>query len=80
VFIVSPFVKVELFKDCTGLIDAHNLKLLPKVNKACYAYMFAGCSSLEKAPELPATTLSESCYAYMFSGCTLLETSPELPA
>jgi hypothetical protein len=42
--------------------------------------MFAGCSSLEKAPELPATTLSESCYAYMFSGCTLLETSPELPA
>jgi hypothetical protein len=34
--------------------------------------MFSGCTSLENAPVLPATTLVYSCYDYMFSGCTKL--------
>ena len=34
--------------------------------------MFNGCTSLEKAPELKATTLVESCYESMFNGCTKL--------
>ena len=34
--------------------------------------MFFGCTSLTKAPELPATTLVERCYEGMFSGCTNL--------
>ena len=46
---------------------------------ACY-YMFAYCTSLTTAPELPATTLANYCYTYMFNGCTSLTTAPELPA
>ena len=46
----------------------------------CYSNMFAGCTSLTTAPELPATTLAEDCYSDMFYGCTSLTTAPELPA
>ena len=42
--------------------------------------MFEGCTSLTKAPELPAKTLVEGCYAFMFDGCKSLVTAPELSA
>lgn len=45
-----------------------------------YNNLFLDCSSLTKAPELPATTLSVYCYTCMFSGCTNLITAPILPA
>ena len=47
---------------------------------SCYRYMFFGCTSLAKAPELPATTLASYCYGGMFYGCTSLAKAPELPA
>jgi hypothetical protein len=34
--------------------------------------MFASCSSLTVAPELPATTLESGCYRGMFYGCNSL--------
>ena len=34
--------------------------------------MFKGCTSLETAPDLLASTLQEQCYYYMFDGCTSL--------
>ena len=34
--------------------------------------MFQDCTSLTKAPELPATILTEECYLMMFSGCEKL--------
>ena len=34
--------------------------------------MFTGCTSLTKAPALPATSLSDRCYSYMFLGCKSL--------
>ena len=37
--------------------------------------MFYGCTSLTKAPALPATTMAQSCYASMFYGCTSLKLS-----
>ena len=46
----------------------------------CFIELFSGCTSLTKAPELPATTLAELCYNRMFSGCTSLTQAPELPA
>jgi hypothetical protein len=46
----------------------------------CYVSMFKGCTSLTKAPKLPATTLAEGCYVSMFEGCTSLTKAPELPA
>ena len=46
----------------------------------CFFKLLFNCSTLNTAPELPATTLGISCYNFMFSGCTSLTTSPELPA
>ena len=46
----------------------------------CYHGMFEDCTSLTKAPELPATTLAVSCYDSMFTRCTSLTKAPELPA
>ena len=37
-----------------------------------------GCSSLKKAPKLPATTLAQQCYSFMFYGCASLRTAPML--
>lgn len=34
--------------------------------------MFKGCTNLETAPDLPATTLVGSCYNAMFDGCVKL--------
>ena len=52
----------------------------PPMGANCYTFMFRGCTSLTKAPELPATTLSINCYNYMFEGCTALTQAPALPA
>ena len=38
----------------------------------CYYNMFEGCSSLTKAPALPATTLAEDCYGSIFRDCKSL--------
>ena len=46
----------------------------------CFRSLFEDCSSLTKAPELPATTLADGCYFGMFSACTSLIQAPELPA
>lgn len=46
-----------------------------------FEYLFMDCTSLTKAPDLPATVLIENCYYAMFSGCTNLTQAPEvLPA
>ena len=42
--------------------------------------MFAGCTSLQTAPALPATELSPYCYDSMFYNCTSLQTAPALLA
>ncbi len=47
-----------------------------------YAFyrLFADCSSLTAAPELPAGNLAQWCYCQMFARCTSLTNAPELPA
>ena len=42
--------------------------------------MFYGCSSIERAPQLPATVMAPSCYQSMFEECSSLTAAPELPA
>ena len=74
----------------TGKIEAsHNVMSLYRTNDFAtyntvvnYAFhkLFNGCTSLVKAPALPATTLAESCYSNMFYDCTSLTKAPELPA
>ena len=63
------------------LCDTMGDKTAPTTIDA-YAFnqMFRNCSSLEEAPELPATTLADYCYYQMFYGCSSLKTAPELPA
>ena len=46
----------------------------------CYANMFANCTSLTAAPELPATTIADNCYYHMFDGCTSLTQAPIISA
>ena len=47
----------------------------------CYKYMFAECTHLTSAPDLPADTSHISCYKSMFENCTSLESACEcLPA
>ena len=52
----------------------------PTMADYCYQYMFRDCTSLTRAPALPATTLKNYCYQYMFQGCTSLTQAPALPA
>ena len=52
----------------------------PNMSTNCYNSMFYNCTSLTKAPALPATTLATSCYMGMFYNCTSLTQAPALPA
>ena len=73
-----------------GKIEAgHNVMSLYRTNDFAtyntvlgYSFyrLFMGCTSLTKAPALPATTLAQSCYLHMFNGCTSLTKAPALPA
>lgn len=48
---------------------------------SCYLDLFANCTNLTSAPELPAMTLAMFCYQTMFENCTNLIRAPEvLPA
>ena len=72
-----------LFADDTGLRRHPDLALTmgaSAVGEYAMAEMFARCTGLVRAPELPATSLAAECYAGMFSGCTALAQAPSLPA
>lgn len=62
----------DLFENNTYIVDASNLVVRKVGNNSC-ANMFKGCTSLTKAPQLPAKTLEASCYQSMFEGCISLE-------
>lgn len=62
-----------------SLIDgAKDIQTIP--NDYCFYGLFERCSSLQQAPELPATTLSAYCYSRMFRKCSSLRRMPLLPA
>ena len=72
----------NLFAGCTGLTSAEELNL-PATALSYFTYygMFENCTSLTKAPELPATNIYVECYERMFAGCTSLTKAPSiLPA
>lgn len=64
--------------DVTTLLNPNGKQTLTALG--CFLGLFEGCSSLETAPELPATTLSSDCYGAMFRECTNLTVAPHLPA
>ena len=80
----------HFYFEMTGKIEAwHNVMSLWRTNDFAtydtaveYAFrnLFRDCTSLTKAPRLPATTLAQSCYRGMFAGCQSLTKAPALPA
>lgn len=56
----------------TAIADAPDIATTTMLSGQVYQSMFADCTSLTDAPELPATTLSYRCYESMFNGCTSL--------
>ena len=70
--------KIAAYGNINALWDYEDLNA--PLKNYCGYNMFAACSSLTKAPELPATTLARSCYNSMFKDCTSLTQAPELPA
>ncbi|WP_405345189.1 hypothetical protein [Ruminococcus sp.] len=68
---------------CSGNVMSLRLDDYSEVqglSDGCFSYMFADCTGLTAAPELPETTLANNCYNTMFGRCTSLTTAPELPA
>jgi len=70
--------KIAAYGNINALADYEDLTA--PLNIYAFRQMFQGCTTLTKAPKLPATTLSEGCYLGLFDGCTALTKAPELPA
>lgn len=63
--------KTEFGGDITSLIGGEDgdVELPPN---AFHSLFSGSCESMVKAPNLPATHLTENCYAYLFTGCKTL--------
>lgn len=68
------------FMGCSYLISAPKTLSDSILHVNQYKSMFDGCTSLTKAPKLPATTLATRCYYRLFYGCTSLSDAPQLPS
>ena len=72
--------KIEAWHNVMSLYRANDFATYNTVGSYAFYYLFGKCTSLTKAPALPATTLASSCYDSMFSNCSSLTKAPELPA
>ena len=72
---------IEASGNCNSMLSS-DFESITSLTGYDYAFMslFQDCSSLKRAPELPATTLAKFCYTYMFKGCLSLTRAPSLPA
>jgi hypothetical protein len=62
----------EMFYNCNNLVKVQDKFYSSKLDEYCYSYMFSGCTSLTKTPQLPSLELANYCYLYMFQNCTSL--------
>ena len=72
--------KIEAWHNVMSLYRTNDFATYNTVVGYAFYMLFKDCTSLTKAPVLPATTLSEDCYSSMFSGCRSLTKAPVLPA
>ena len=72
--------KIEAWHNVMSLYRTSDFATYESVMKHAFYNLFSGCTSLTKAPALPATTLAQNCYWWMFHGCTSLVNAPALPA
>ena len=72
--------EIEAWHNVMSMIRTSDFSTYESVVEYAFSSMFEGCTSLKKAPVLPATTLAKYCYSSMFKGCTSLTKAPALPA
>ena len=72
--------KIEAWHNVMSMLRTNDFATYNTVVSHAFRNLFRECTSLTKAPALPATTLAYACCSYMFYGCTLLTEAPELPA
>ena len=72
--------KIEAWHNVMSLYRTNDFATYNTVVSCAFVRVFMNCTSLTKAPVLPATTLADSCYWDMFRGCGSLTKAPELPA
>ena len=72
--------KIEAWHNVMSMIRTNDFATYNTVFERSLYNLFFVCTSLTKAPALPATTLADSCYERMFIGCESLTKAPELPA
>ena len=72
--------KIEAWHNVMSMIRTNDFATYKTADDSSFYRLFAGCTSLVKAPALPATTLAQRCYIGMFNGCQSLAKAPELPA
>lgn len=61
-----------MFRNCSSLVNIPAILPCTSLPGSAYSYMFYGCSSITKAPELPALTVPGNGYNEMFDGCSSL--------
>lgn len=65
----------SIFKNTSWIDIAEDAPLIlsaATLGSKCYKNMFAGCTSLTRAPVLPAKKMVNQCYNNMFNGCSNL--------
>ena len=72
--------KIEAWHNVMSLYRTNDFSTYKNVGSYAFFRLFKGCTSLVKAPALPATTIGSYCYNNMFEGCQSLTKAPELPA
>ena len=72
--------KIEAWHNVMSMLRTNDFATYESVVGYAFSNMFLDCTSLTKAPKLPATTLAYGCYYRMFIGCQSLTKAPELPA
>ena len=72
--------KIEAWHNVMSLYRTNDFATYKTVLRYAFNNLFLNCTSLIKAPALPATTLADYCYKSMFEGCQSLTEAPELTA
>ena len=72
--------KIEAWHNVMSLYRTNDFATYKSVVDHAFFFLFDGCTSLTKAPALPATTLADFCYDGMFYGCQSLTEAPALPS
>ena len=72
--------KIEAWHNVMSLYRANDFATYNTAMNYSFYRLFYGCTSLTKAPALPATSLAAYCYEYMFQNCQSLIKAPALPA